>query len=166
MVRGDFLKKTNTYEFFDGYIKLWDSKHLNYSLIDNEDLQKVTPYCFYKDRGGYFIANTVVDGKKTTIKLHRLVMDSPVGLQIDHLNHKTYDNRKCNLRVCTNQENSRNKRSKGYSYWKYGKRWEAYIFIDYKKVHLGYFNTEDEAKRARREAEHVYFGNFAFKEVV
>lgn len=160
------MKKVNTYEVFDDYIKLWDSKHINYSLIDTEDLPKVTKYCFFKDRGGYFIANTVIDGRKTTIKLHRLIMKAPFGMQVDHLNHITWDNRKCNLRICTNQENSRNKVSKGYSYWKYGKKWEAYIFVDYKKIHLGYFNTENEARKARREAEVSYFGDFAFREVV
>lgn len=46
-------------------------------------------------------------------KLHRLIMDNPQNLVIDHINHNIFDNRKSNLRICSKSENNQNK--KGYS---------------------------------------------------
>ena len=47
--------------------------------------------------------------KRTTIGLHRWILNCAKGLQVDHINHNTLDNRKYNLKICTQLENANNK---------------------------------------------------------
>lgn len=51
---------------------------------------------------------TKKEGRRT-LGLHRYIMKEPKGLQVDHINRNPLDNRKCNLRICTTQENANNK---------------------------------------------------------
>jgi len=93
----------------------------------------------------------------------------PVGFEIDHINGVRNDNRPENLRTATHGENMRNvrpgKRNKsgaiGVCYDGQSKRWAAYIYIERKKKHLGYFDSLDEARAAREQAnrEHGYHEN-------
>lgn len=151
------IKHYNTYEINGDTTKVYDSKG-NYCLIDTEDLEKIKPYCFHKNHYGYF--------KSTTLNssIHRLIMDCPDGMVVDHINHNTLDNRKCNLRICTQQENLRNKKSKGICYHKKAKKYVAYIIVDGKQKYLGLFKDIDDAIIVRKEAEQKYFGEFAYKE--
>lgn len=49
------------------------------------------------------------DSKYKTILIHRFILNAPKGLQVDHINHDVFDNRRENLRICTNQQNCWNK---------------------------------------------------------
>jgi len=88
---------------------------------------------------------------------------------IDHINQNKIDNRIINLRSCTKQENSMNRRSnkntsskyKGVSWHKNAKKWMAKIKIDSKAKHLGYFQTESDAAKAYDKAALEHFGEFA-----
>lgn len=80
-------------------------------LIDTDDLDLVLK------NGKWFASPTHGRCKKIyyyiynnkTIGLHRLITNCPKHLQVDHINRNSLDNRKCNLRVCTNRENCLNK---------------------------------------------------------
>lgn len=91
---------------------------------------------------------------------HRIVWmmfkgEIPEGLQIDHINRTRNDNRIENLRLVTGQENAFNTvTTKGY--YKCNGKWRAGISIKGKKKHLGYHNTEIEARVAYLEAKEKY----------
>ena len=86
--------------------------------------------------------------------------------KVDHINHDVRDNRKENLRICTNRQNSMNRSNQdgeGVSYRKDKKKWKAYINDNYRQIFLGYFHTKDEALEARKEAVKKYYGDFRFQ---
>ena len=77
--------------------------------------------------------------------------------QIDHIDHNTLNNAFENLRVVTNQVNQFNNHvAKGYSWNKRLGKWEAYIRVNRKRKHLGYFDTEEAARAAYLAAKAKY----------
>ena len=110
--------------------------------------------------------------------LSRLIMGEPKGMLVDHINGDTMDNRRSNLRVCSKDENGRNRKIasknntsgfKGVSYRKKGpdminewsRPWQAYINYDKKRHHLGMFATAEEAARAYDSEALELHGEFA-----
>lgn len=92
--------------------------------------------------------------------VHRLVaatfLPNPDELsQVDHINGVKSDNRVENLRMVTAQENQPRRgaradltsRYRGVSWAAHVQKWNAQIMIDYKQLHLGYY--EDEVYAAR-----------------
>lgn len=112
---------------------------------------------------------------KHPYKAHRLAWlyeqgEFPLKL-IDHINRDRTDNRIENLRLATDAINSKNQsiyknNVSGYhGVTKHGKRWRARININGKKVHLGVFDTIEEAAECRRKVEleygfHINHGNY------
>lgn len=112
-------------------------------LIDDEDYEKVKGHKWHINSSGYAVWRGVRDGKKVTIRMHRLINNTPKGMVTDHINHDTLDNRKSNLRSCTQSENMRNLTNQGKGYWfsKPNKNWVVEIY----GKHVGCFTTEEEA---------------------
>lgn len=143
-------------------------------LIDIEDIERVQEYkwCYSnysKIKEGY-ISHTINKSlnipKTATLKLHRFVMNCSKDMVIDHINRDTLDNRKRNLRICTQTDNHRNRSISKTNisgirgvYWdKEKNKYRALITVNSKKIHIGYYNTIEEAKQARIEAEYKYWG--------
>lgn len=134
------------------------------AIIDINQLQFIKNYKWHKNGEGY--AQTTIDNKK--IRLHRFLINATEDMYVDHKNRRRLDCRLSNLRLCTQTENNRNvglkKSSKskirGIYQDKYGK-WIAYININKKKIHLGYFINLNDAIKARIDAENKYFKEFA-----
>lgn len=76
---------------------------------------------------------------------------------IDHIDGNRQNNNIENLRKVTHQHNCWNKtKAKGY-YWHKGiEKWEAQIRANGKKINLGYFNSEEEARQAYLNAKEIY----------
>jgi hypothetical protein len=89
--------------------------------------------------------------------------EDPAG-EIDHINHDPLDNRIENLRVVSHQENHRNTSLRknntsgamGVSWFAASRKWSAYLMVDGRKKHLGYFHDHGDAVAARRAAEARY----------
>lgn len=141
------------------------------ALVDVDDWPKVSAYhwCASRGRWGtYVVANTVIDGRRAMVKLHRLIMDAAPGEQIDHQNHDGLDNRRRNLRRATPSQNAANNRAtanragyKGVGWHKQKGKWRAYITVDRRTRHLGLFEDPWEAAQAYNEAAIEAWGEFA-----
>ena len=85
------------------------------------------------------------------------ISDNSKNNHIDHIDGDIVNNDIRNLRVVTQQQNNFNRtRAKGYSWHKRDKKWRAQIKLNNKHIHLGYFDTEEEARNAYLEAKKKY----------
>lgn len=92
-------------------------------------------------------------GKKRNVFMHRIVIGAKDGEIVDHVNHNGLDNQKANLRIVSNGQNIRNsERTKGqtgyYGVWSFRGKYRAVIYINRKSVHIGVFDTAEEAAKA------------------
>tara|TARA_R110000824_G_scaffold78788_6_gene198726 strand:- start:1187 stop:1732 length:546 start_codon:yes stop_codon:yes gene_type:complete len=119
---------------------------------------------------GYVQIEFRVNKKRYVFRAHRLAWLYEYGefpsISLDHINHDRADNRITNLRMATHRENLRNQSMSssnttghsGVSFNKTMNKYQSYIQVDYKKIHLGTFeNIEDAAKAAREGREHYGF---------
>ena len=153
------------FEKVDNYYRMTTTKG-EVILIDSEDYEKVKQHSWCISKTGYPVANI---GNGKVVKLQRMLLgvENP-KLVVDHINGNPFDNRKSNLRVCKNSENSRNCRisknnTSGYPgvrITSHG-RFNARITFNRKGIHIGNYATFEEAVKARKEAEKKYFGEFA-----
>jgi len=69
--------------------------------------------------------------------------------QVDHINGDKLCNNVDNLRIVSAQENTHNRtKAKGYSWHKHTNKWQAQIMVNSKSIHLGYYDTPEEARAA------------------
>lgn len=141
------------------------------TVIDDADWDAAKMYRWCASVGSwgtYAIANIVKpDGKRTMIKLHRVVMNAQPGPLVDHRNHNGLDNRRENLRLCTTAQNGANNRPapgryKGVGWHSLRCKWRAYIMVDRQPRHLGLFDDPWEAAQAYNTAAHEAWGEFAY----
>ena len=140
------------------------------STVDDGDWDEVSKYKWRSSMSarGIYYAASFIGGKH--VRLHQFLMRAPAGMEVDHVNRNSLDNRRENLRVCTHQQNTQNcsKRNstssqyKGVCWNKREKKWMAYITIHGKRHYLGCCHgSEDGAARAYDAAARAAFGEFA-----
>jgi len=160
----EMLRKLVEYHPKTGYF-FWKERRVTSRFVQSWNKKYAGQRAFITDNGnGYLLGR--VDGKH--MYAHRAAWAISYGAwptdQIDHINGEKTDNRIDNLREVTNAENSRN--SKKYAnnrtgatgvHWRKNKsKWTADIRVNYKVIHLGTFDTFEEAKRAREAANAKY----------
>ena len=138
----------------------------NEFYVDVEDFDKVKPYCWTES-----VSNMGLHFPVTTINNKTISMHQFLGCKNwDHADKNEMNNRRCNLRPCTVQENRRNKSTQknntsgvsGVSWRKDKQVWRAYITVETgKQTNLGHFKNKDDAIRARLKAENEMFKKFA-----
>jgi hypothetical protein len=134
------------------------------SFIDLEDVDKVKHRNWSIGSGGYPIASE----NYKHIRIHRLVMKPPQGMVVDHIDGDKLDNRKSNLRICTQQENKFARHAvdaksgyKGVYYQKGNGRWWASVQARCHIYHLGRFDSAEKAALAYNDKALELFGEFA-----
>lgn len=123
------------------------------AIIDIEDVDKVkdlkwhiktsrnTNYAVYNDKG-------------RSIFIHQIILDYYGEKDIDHINHDGLDSRKENLRIVSHSINIMNQYNEDNGIRKVPSgKYQAHIMVNGKDIHLGTFNTFEEAKQKRVEYE-------------
>ena len=148
---------------------------LQHFFIDGEDFEKVNKYKWYlskdKRRDNYYLMydDRGPDRKGKILLLHRIIMDCPEGLVVDHINHNTLDNRKENLRICNKSQNAMNaikqkntkSKYKGVSINKITGKFIAYIKNNGKFEYIGAYSEENAAAIAYNKKAYEYHREFA-----
>lgn len=145
--------------------------------VDDDDYEELSKYKWYAvgHKGQEYAARCGKRNETHHIRMHRVLLHAPNGLQVDHINGDRLDNRKSNLRLATQAENSRNRckfpkpalsRYKGVTYHKRDKVWQASIKVSGKQIYIGSFCTEKEAAAAYNEAALRYHGPYARLNVI
>lgn len=106
-------------------------------------------------------------GTGRIITMHRQILGFPVGMDVDHKNHDSLDNRRTNLRKATRSQNVFNTfrqsvNKSGYKgvFWSAGK-WRATIGLNKKLIYLGRFDDPAVAHQVYLKALKLHAGEFS-----
>lgn len=137
-----------------------DGAIISYVTVDSGDAEFVSKHRWHLSVGRYASRRDMTAGNRPLILLHRELLGLSLGdgLEVDHINRITTDNRRSNLRIVTRQLNTQNLPSRKGSTSKYrgvhwcsaANRWQAGLYLYGKRIHLGNFKDEDEAGAAAR----------------
>lgn len=129
------------------------------AFIDTEELESVSIcnwYAYWSKLGQFFYAYN------NRLLMHRVITNAPKGSQVDHINHNTLDNRKCNLRIVSSAQNNQNKRGarsdnrssgiRGVTWSKQQGKWRARYMLDGIDYHVGFYDDLSEAAAAVEKA--------------
>lgn len=145
--------------------------HGKFAIVDEADLPLLAGFNWKylkraDGRGGYAIACPKDEsGKKRMLSMHRLLLQPPAGLHVDHINGDGIDNRRANIRLCTQSQNAANRAHRG----KYrgvsvrGKQFYAVIWCESISYTSGPHCDEISAARAYDAASEILHGEFGRK---
>ncbi len=152
-------------------IENYDYSISNFGNVKNNKTGKIIKP--HLDDKGYYKVGLYKNGDRKKFKVHRLVGNAFIPnpknkTQIDHIDNVKTNNNVNNLRWCTNSENNQNKGItknntsgvKGVHFNKAQGKWCAQITIDGKPIHLGSFDTIEEATKTRQAKAKDLFGEF------
>jgi len=145
------------------------------AIVDDKDydyLMQWKWHAYWNPSSKSFYANRMSSrnpGPRGIIRMHRVIMNCPDGMYIDHINKNTLDNRKENLRICTKSQNAANSKLrvdnssgyKGVGYNKKNRSYSARVRFNgiYHRVHG--CKSEIEAALAYDQMASELFGDFA-----
>lgn len=117
----------------------------DYCIVDDKDYKELIQYKWRLNTTGYATRTS------RSISMHRQIMKAQKGQYVDHINGEKLDNRRCNLRLVTNQQNCWNtkKRTRPFGVCKSKSgNWRAYCVNDHKQYHLGTWKDKKDAMAA------------------
>ncbi len=130
-----------------------------FALVDAADYDRLSGYRWHASAdkaGNRWYAMTSTRGK--VISMHRFIMNPPPGMVVDHYDGNGLNNRRANLRICRQQQNVWNRRSRRNKTSRYfgvfqrknmPNKWYATVASGQDRTVLGPLTTELEAALAR-----------------
>lgn len=171
--------KNKYIEHNDYYEMIIDSPKFGYFkiLFDKDDYEIVKEHtwfiskCWNKNSNltPIFYPTTsikIAKGKRKNVMMHRMLTNPPKGKVVDHRDSNSCNNRKENLRVCTQSQNRQNYKGKnpnntsghiGVTWNKREEKWMAHVRVSWKFKNLGYYDDIMDAVAARKAGEEKYF---------
>lgn len=138
------------------------------AIVDVEDAERIAAHRWHLTSAGYAARSLQRGGVKITVLMHREVLYLGPGGEVHHLNEQKLDNRKGNLRPCSQGQNTAARRKaqgqsrfKGVCWMPLFRRWKAEITVNGLQSYLGCFVNEEDAALAYDAAAIVQFGEFA-----
>jgi hypothetical protein len=139
------------------------------AIVDDDMYEYLSQWKWHYVNGYAVRSETCAPGKQKAVFMHRLIMQAPDGMEVDHKETEdTLNNQRSNLRLCTHSQNNHNrtKYSNNTSGYKGvfplpSKRWRACIKNQGERLHIGVFDTPEEAARAYDAKARELFGEFA-----
>jgi len=144
------------------------------SIVDDEDFDKLNQFKWFAhwDRHNWYACRHTgrINGKDPITGMHRVIMNPQENMEVDHKDGDGLNNQKSNLRVCTHRQNNRNlkprldkisSKLKGVSWHKKNRKFTSTITSNQNTIHLGCFNSEQEAAIAYDKAAKQLHGDFA-----
>lgn len=149
-----------------------------FTFVSPEDVPTIWGYTWFLSGHGRVRAYDGVSKKHLEISRH--IMKPPIDKVVDHIDRDPLNNTRDNLRICSQAENTYNKKgvigASGFigvhlmkATTKRGCPFVAAIKVNGKRQYIGVYRTAEEAARARDEKAKELHGEFAilnFKEVV
>ena len=150
------------------------------TTVDDDDFIRLNKISWHYHQKGYargclYLGREGGKQLQKNILMHRLIMGEPKGMMIDHINGDKLDNRKENLRICTNSENMMNQKTyrrnvtskyKGVHWCKKDKKWKAQIEKNGKGLYLGSFENEINAAKVYNEKAKDLHGEYACLNII
>lgn len=137
------------------------------AIVDDEDYPVLAQYRWHYSQG-YACRMVRRNGHRSVYKMHWAILCQRPELDIDHINGDRLDNRRQNLRYASRSQNNANRHAitsssgfKGVCWRPIPRRWKAYIKVNRKQIHLGYYSTPEEAAQAYNQAALQHYGAYA-----
>lgn len=153
-------KKPNKIIIEDNLVKVFFHNTDNFFICDLQDLELVKNGTWFENEQGY--ARTLDNNKFKFF--HNYIIPNNNEMCCDHINGNRLDNRRCNLRSVTKQQNAlntkmyKNNTSGHTGVYKRNNSWIAYINYKNEYINIGSFKTKEEAIEARQQKEIELFG--------
>jgi hypothetical protein len=147
------------------------------SIVDDDMYEWISSFKWHLNTEGYAcrtVDSGIGKGSDKKVWMHRVIIQVPQHLDVDHINQCKLDNRRENLRAATRSQNCANKPANknnrsGYKgvYWlNQKKRWIAQVGVDLTLITLGSFRDKEEAAYVYDQAVIQIFGEFAYTNIL
>lgn len=134
-----------------------------FAMVDEDDLHLVEGRRWHLNYPYAMSSLKLPDGRRSARGMHRFILDAQPGQSVDHVNANGLDNRRCNLRIATNGQNTANARAKHNGYRGiscYGIKWVAACSHGSRRL-VGEAANAEEAARLYDQFARELHGEFA-----